>query len=1015
MQKGDLVLEKFRVEEWIGEGAAGRVYRAVDESTGAVVALKVLQVLNPVARERFEREARALAALTDDAVVRYIAHGVLASGEPVLAMEWIDGETVASRLKRGPLGLSDALRLGRRLSRALGAVHDAAIVHRDLKPANVLLPGGAVLGAKLADFGLARVATDSTVTRSGAVIGTPRYLAPEQVRGARHVDGRADLFSLGAVLYECLAGVPAFGADDAMAVIVQILFEPLPSLAAARPDLPSQLTGVVDALLRRNADERPAHAHDVERALGELEERGASLVGSGTSPLRVDRALLRRASASLPVTTSPLLGRDEELARISEARGALAVWGPAGMGKTRLALEWAYVARDAGHAAFFVDASKLDDESGLLAATARALGLGALDGVAGWNVVSDVLRAYGEPHLIWDGVDGVLEASAARAVALHDVAPAVRMLMTSRRKSPLRPCVELGGLDDDAAVALLLPGATTDAQRVLAGEIAGALDRIPLALELAAARVELVGLEGVHARRASPLSLLAGGRGDALRAAIESSLGNLDAVAQRACARLAVFVDAFDVSSAEAVLAGAVDAPLAILEMLRNESLLVRADQSACFRMPSAIREHVRTRGGGIDVDNARAARRAHFGSRGRALARELDRTGRADVLAKLAADTEEMLVSFTEARAAGEASNALSLALALEPVLSARGATSSWMTLLDEARALPGAPQQVLDESRLARARALGASGRATEGVAELQALAAVTDETLAARAMLELAVLHHIMQMLDVARAGYLAAAEALSLVSEERAQARAEANLAAVMHDLGDHDAARTHYEVALSLLESVGDQRLRGITLSNLALLHQERGARNDARACFEASIEHLEAFGDVRLLGVALGNLGMLLFEDGGPAAASAHLARAHALLAPTGDVRSLALALSRLGAHDASSNELGNAEARFVRAERLAARLDAPLRETVHLARAFSDVARAEASWLRGSTSEAIAHLARARHRVARAEGWNGQTAWARRADDLRTALRILRPKLEALSMFVPEREPVTR
>ncbi len=1017
MQKGDLVLEQFRIEECIGEGAAGRVYRALDERSGEVVAVKVLRPLDgePAARQRFEREARSLATLTDDAVVRYVAHGVLSSGEPVLAMEWIDGETLASRLARGPLGLAETLRVGRRLSRALGAVHEATIVHRDLKPANVLLPGGAVSAAKLADFGLARVAADPTVTRTGVVLGTPRYLAPEQARGARHVDGRADLFSLGCVLYECLAGFPAFGADDAMAVIVQILFEPLPSLATARPDLPAPLVGVVDALMRRDADERPVDARAVEHALAELEDPSALPARPTISPPAIDRVLLRRASATLPVPATPLLGREREQHEILEAlqRGPVALWGPSGMGKTRLALELARSAKDAGHAAFLVDAAPVIDEKSLLAATARALGLGALEGAAGWNVVAEVLRAYGEPWLVWDGIDGVLEVAATAAESLRDAAPAVRVLLTSRRKPPTRSSVELGGLAEEPALALLLRAGADDAHRALAREIADALDRIPLALELAAGRIELVGLEGVHARRTSPLSLLAGGRGDALRAAVEWSLGNLDEAALRACGLLSVFADAFDVSAAEAVLANGVDAPLAMLERLRNESILVRADlgDHARFRVPAVIREHVRARVAADDVLRARAARRAHYAARGRVLAGELDRTGRADALAKLNVDADEMLAAFEEASHAGEASIALELVLALEPVLSARGATPMWIRLNEGARALTGAPRRLFDEARIAHARALGTAGRAAEGIAELQALT-LDEEALAARVVLELSVLQHITQALDVARTGYREAAERLALVGEERAEARAEANLGAVAHDLGEHDAARAHYEAALSLLQSVGDQRLRGITLSNLALLHQESGARSEARARFEGAVEHLEAFGDVRLLGVTLGNLGMLLFEEDGPAAAATHLTRAQAILAPTGDVRSLALSLARLGAHAAASSELGDAEARFVRAERLATRLDAPLRETVHLMRAFADVARAEAAWVRGATKEAIAHLGRARLRLARAEGWGGETAWNRRADDLRTALRILRPRVEALSMFVPNVSP---
>jgi serine/threonine protein kinase len=184
----------------------GTVYRALDRLSGAPVALK----LPNAAHARALAEADALAALDHPAIVRLVAHGFTDDGNPFLAMEWLEGEDLAARLERSPLGAADAL-LGARVAGALAAAHAAGMVHRDLKPSNLFLVGGEVAAAKLVDFGIARAPRAGTrLTATGMLIGTPGYMAPEQARGDREIGPATDLFALGAVLFECLAG-PATG------------------------------------------------------------------------------------------------------------------------------------------------------------------------------------------------------------------------------------------------------------------------------------------------------------------------------------------------------------------------------------------------------------------------------------------------------------------------------------------------------------------------------------------------------------------------------------------------------------------------------------------------------------------------------------------------------------------------------------------------------------------------------------------------------------------------------------
>ena len=171
--------ERFQVEALVGGGGMGMVFRGRDLLDGMPVALKVLRRQGHNTAERFLREAEALAALSHPAIVRYVAHGATPQGEPYLAMEWLDGETLADRLARGAIGPVAAARLGSRVLQALAVAHMRGIVHRDIKPSNLFLPEGDLGQAKLLDFGIARRTQDDwPATRRGTALGTPLYMAP---------------------------------------------------------------------------------------------------------------------------------------------------------------------------------------------------------------------------------------------------------------------------------------------------------------------------------------------------------------------------------------------------------------------------------------------------------------------------------------------------------------------------------------------------------------------------------------------------------------------------------------------------------------------------------------------------------------------------------------------------------------------------------------------------------------------------------------------------------------------
>jgi serine/threonine protein kinase/tetratricopeptide (TPR) repeat protein len=273
LSPGTVVAGRFCVRRMAAQGGMGVVYEAQDAETGRTVALKLLHSqAESKADRRFAREARVLSGLNHPGIVSYVAHGTTGEGLPFLAMEWLEGEDLAQRLARQPLSFSEVMLLHRQVAEVLAAAHAQGIVHRDIKPSNLFLCGGRVESLKLLDFGLARVATGSqAITGSQLMLGTPGYMAPEQVSSHADITPSADIFSVGCVLYECLAGQAPFRAPHVAAVLAKILYvEPVP-LRALRPELPIALQGLVDRMLAKEPTRRLADGLQLLQALTELD------------------------------------------------------------------------------------------------------------------------------------------------------------------------------------------------------------------------------------------------------------------------------------------------------------------------------------------------------------------------------------------------------------------------------------------------------------------------------------------------------------------------------------------------------------------------------------------------------------------------------------------------------------------------------------------------------------------------------------------------------------------------
>jgi len=325
VRPGTQIAGRFEIEGLARSGGMGSVYRARDQLSGEAVAIKMANAESGEIAERFVRETNVLCELQHPAIVRYVAHGQTAGGDTYLAMEWLEGEDLAQRLGHGPLDPAETIALGARVAQGLSAAHAQGLVHRDIKPSNIFIPNAVASGAagraneferaKILDFGIVRAMNTSNATRAGLVVGTPGYMSPEQARGLPNVDARSDIFALGCVLFECLAGRPLFVGRDVIAVQVKIVLEDAPRIRSVRPDVPSNFDRLLARMLAKDPDERPATADEVAAALASLElrvSRSTTLDPSRPSTVQSSQQLTAGEQRLLCVVIARLLPRNEQ-------------------------------------------------------------------------------------------------------------------------------------------------------------------------------------------------------------------------------------------------------------------------------------------------------------------------------------------------------------------------------------------------------------------------------------------------------------------------------------------------------------------------------------------------------------------------------------------------------------------------------------------------------------------------------------------------------------------------------
>ncbi len=308
---GETLLGKYRLEGVVGEGGMGVVYRAA--AAAGPVAVKVLRpemLETPDIVARFDRETRASSKLTGPYVARVYDVATTEEGLPFMVMELLDGHDLAEELDlRGPLPVDEAATYVRQACLAMEEAHGLGIVHRDLKPSNLYLcDRGGARTVKVLDFGISKVLgdTDAGNTHADTSIGTPLYMSPEQVRSSKDVDHLTDVWSLGVILYELLAGKPPFAGTALSAAAMIIAQEPEP-IAAARPDVPPALAATVSKALAKRPADRYAGAGALAAAL--LPFAGDGVHGERLARAVGEAATNRTARAEPSTTSSPTLIR----------------------------------------------------------------------------------------------------------------------------------------------------------------------------------------------------------------------------------------------------------------------------------------------------------------------------------------------------------------------------------------------------------------------------------------------------------------------------------------------------------------------------------------------------------------------------------------------------------------------------------------------------------------------------------------------------------------------------------
>lgn len=619
---GQTLHNRYRLDNELGRGGMGVVYRAEDTLLNRAVAVKLLSAtgLGTAGKVRLLAEARAAAKLNHPNIVTVHDAGEV-DDNPFIVMELVAGESLRHFQ---PDSLDDTLHISRQICLALEHAHAHGIIHRDLKPDNVVRTSEGT--AKLMDFGLARTADAPHLTEEGAIMGTFAYMAPELIQG-QSATVQSDLYALGIMLYEWLTGRPPFTGDNMMALMMQHLQAPVVPPSQHQPTVPASLDELVMQLLSKQPEARPSSATAVREVIDSLS--GAADKGVMTWFISA-RQQIRH---NLPRQLTSFVGRVKQIANLQQLllnpqNRLVTLTGPGGTGKTRLSLETAGTLLDAfANGVWLVELAPLADPALVVSAVATVFELREEEGRPLATILADYLQAK-QLLLILDNCEHLIETCARLAESWLESCPRLTILASSRealvipgeipvRVPPLavpdpHQLPNLETLSEVEAVQLFverarvaLPDFTlTEQNGTAVAQVCQRLDGIPLALELAAARVKVLQVEQIAQRLDDRFRLLTGGsrtalpRQRTLQATIDWSYDLLPQAEQQLLQRLSVFAGGWTLEAAEGVCADEAIREYEILDLLTqlvNKSLVLverEPGQESRYHLLETIRQY---------------------------------------------------------------------------------------------------------------------------------------------------------------------------------------------------------------------------------------------------------------------------------------------------------------------------------------------------------------------------------------------------------------------------------------
>jgi len=903
----------YEILQRLGAGGMGEVYRARDMRLNREVALKTVsrdRYSQPEALARFEREARSACALNHPNIVTIYELGQL-NGTHYIAMELVEGETVRGLLTGGVVPFRKAVAIAAQVADALAKAHEVGIIHRDLKPENLMVSIEGTV--KVLDFGLAKpplldrladAEVSTTITEPGVVMGTMGYMSPEQSTGS-NVDFRSDQFSFGAVLYEMVTGVPAFKKSTYAETTAAILRDEPEHFAARMLQTPAPFVWIVERCLAKDPKQRYSSTRDLARDLAAVRDRLAE------APVRA----VELRPNNLPLQRTAFIGRDHEAAALrhlldrADAR-LVTLAGPGGIGKTRLALQVAgEMAGQFPGGVCFVPLSSVGEGRLVASTIAQALGVHETGGQSAQESLKEYLGSLEQPLLLLLDNFEHLTAAGPAIAQLLTASPKLKVVVTSQaplhvygeHEFPVPPLAlpdperlpPLAVLSHLPAIALFLERARavkhefalTSENAPVVAAICTRLDGLPLAIELAAARIKMLSPAAMLARLESCLHLLTGGARDlpgrqqTLRGTVDWSYSLLNASEQTLFRRLAVFTGGCTLEGVEAVCDTQGDLGLDVLDGMASmvdKSLAQHVEPAAGetrFLLLSTIREYALER---LAESNDEAATRKAHAAYYLVLAEEGAKNvvSNPEWLDRFDIEHDNFRTALDHLISTGEADWALRLGTALFAFWETREHLTEGRDSIARLLAMEGAASRPKLRTRLLFAGAVLAGEQCDYGCARqmfedsLETCVELGDHRGVAVALNALAVNARDRGEFADAALLFERCVAMWKDLGDSADLARALSNLASVTKLQGNYERASSLFDECLAMFHKAGDSAGVAWTLNYQGDVAREKADLVAARSFCEQSLVAFRQLRDGWGIASALSDLASLSYDQG---------------------------------------------------------------------------------------------------------------------------------------------------